>query len=557
MLVSDTETTVSSYTQLATAISSCPAASSCRIAIETPILMLDPDVPLSIDSGKVISIRGKSSGIFITSNGNSSLFVVSDKSSLLLTSLLFNISTEQNLNAIGASILQVYSSILLLNETVFIGARALRGSAVAAEYSTVHITRSEFSSNAISQTTNTCIDDLGSGGALYILGGSVCVEDSSFVNNSAVRGGALYVENSKNVTIFRTSFVNNRVLLGSGGGFCAVNSDVLLEDSWGRGNIAAGTDSNGGFLSLQQTSRGNFLRIFCHPNNNALVGGCISVFFSSFLRCLNCTMMSSEYHSQSFNLMPPSRGGAMYVGFQSQVEFIDGSVVGYVAGFGGAFSVEYSSSILFNGTFLGNNTAVFSGGGIYVDFLSTATLIHSTMESNSALQGGAIFCDFDGLGIFIQNSRITYSFSEFEGSALYSNNCTVHLTHSVINFNSGSQHTLKITLGLADTLITFCDISQNTVSGEGAALSLYGDVGIQLGNFLVSDSNFSQNSAEYDGGGILASNEARGRISRCFFDKNYAGYKGGAIHIQSRSVVEIEKCIFQENWYFCFKLCQH
>lgn len=104
-------------------------------------------------------------------------------------------------------------------------------------------------------------------------------------------------------------------------------------------------------------------------------------------------------------------GGVSSVGTGATVTMTNSSVVGNVAsgagvGFGGGGLAIGGAAQLSNVT-IANNTAVGSGGGVYVSGSTTQQLLHTTISGNTAnLSGGGVYVDSGSSPLYLVNSIV-------------------------------------------------------------------------------------------------------------------------------------------------------
>ena len=103
----------------------------------------------------------------------------------------------------------IKSSVLNGDYLTFENCSSTFGSAISSLSSEVSLANIEASNNIAKY----------SGGAIYHLYGAFSVSDSKFVNNTALNGGALFIDNSKNCIITNNTFNDNNALLCGGAGY--------------------------------------------------------------------------------------------------------------------------------------------------------------------------------------------------------------------------------------------------------------------------------------------------------------------------------------------------
>ena len=224
--------------------------------------------------------------------------------------------------------------------------------------------------------------------------------------------------------------------------------------------------------------------------------------------------------------------------------------------YGGAvYAGEYLSVI---GSLLTANTAEFVGGAMYASS-GTATIKSSTLRDNSAVSAGALFSYATTL---IQTSEFSRNFStyEFGGAVVVWFADSLTIENSKLNDNHANNYggamnlyeigtvTLRSTTFARNTAygnegngnggaIDACAIDsfkiysstfeKNVSNGAGGALGTFCD----SGPLLIDKSLFSQNSAVYSGGALLA--RTMGAVTKTRFLRNTSGDIGGALAVDS------------------------
>jgi predicted outer membrane repeat protein len=186
------------------------------------------------------------------------------------------------------------------------------------------------------------------------------------------------------------------------------------------------------------------------------------------------------------------------------------------ANHGGGIDVHHSAVIVSNSAVFGNraNGAFGRGGGIYSDYSGTMTVINSTFSDNSAT---------------------------FSGGGIYSVDGAVDVSSSTFSDNSSSGGG-----GIFNGRYGTLTVSNSTFSGNSA---IYGGGGIFNGGFgmlTVSTSTFWRNHAGNRGGGIaIDGGGSTGVINSTLFG-NSSGVRGGGIDNSAGSVT-IQNTIIANN----------
>jgi uncharacterized repeat protein (TIGR01451 family) len=225
------------------------------------------------------------------------------------------------------------------------------------------------------------------------------------------------------------------------------------------------------------------------------------------------------------------RGGAIQVADEdltlSDMVITGNTVAGEITA-GGGIAVGRSGRLTMVNSTVSNNTVTSSGGGIYLDGLSSTTIRNSTITGNKTTGGGT-----DGGGILLDSLG---GFLSVAGSTI-SGNQTV-LSGGGIQVFSG-------------TLV----VRDSTLSGNSAATG--GGILMGRGSMTIETSTLSGNSSHTNGGGIFMSEaQATIRNSTIAFNTadsdNNGAERGGGIFIltdatRQPSALTLQSTIVAQN----------
>jgi CSLREA domain-containing protein len=329
-------------------------------------------------------------------------------------------------------------------------------------------------------------------------------------NQSTLQGGGMTTQNGT-VDINSSTFSNNTA--GQyGGGLSIVSGTVTITSSNFTGNVGTnaggGINQDGGSLTIDGNSQ--------IAQNSADVGGGI-----------DAGAIVTIENSQVYMNQASSSGGGIYIGSSASVTLTDTTVsrndgVGSGSGGGGIFI--YGSLEMYGGQ-VALNTADYFGGGIYLNYLSTADIHDAYINDNHTTANPS----YGGGGIY--NS----------GGTVLLDGCTV-----TTNYLSGSGGTSNYGGGVfswgGDLTITDSKITSND------ALTSGGGVFFQDGNLMITNSVFRNNSASAalgSGGGLFNGSDTATVIQQSEFSGNDAGNDGGGIHTQG--VISLENVTISGN----------
>eukprot|EP00210_Caulerpa_lentillifera_P003956 g3775.t1 len=306
----------------------------------------------------------------------------------------------------------------------------------------------ESSSNALISncrfTNNTAKGD---GGVIYILHEArVVLLRSIFISNEAISGGAMFLQNFANVKLVDCNFVNNTAT-NNGGAICIEQNSTLVSlDSTFSNNQAV----HGGAIYL--TSSIMSLESIILNSNHATRGGALyswnatmniinSIFNNNRADDLGGAIHAVQSNTTIENTAIQSNKAHMDCGGicateKSQLEGTDLSIRSNSAGsHGGGIVISNSSSVLCYSCKILNNTA-YSGAGLYAysnnSIPIVAQLQNSRFENNSAhsFGGGITFdasldsrinCSLSNIAcgqIILLNTIFVGNFANLSGAAI-------------------------------------------------------------------------------------------------------------------------------------------
>lgn len=277
--------------------------------------------------------------------------------------------------------------------------------------------------------------------------GNVEIVDSSFIDNVAWFGGAIYSDGSI-MNIARSTFTGNDANRSAGAVYNA-GGTVDINDSSFNGNTAA--NEGGAVMS---------------------VGGSVNVTGSTFT-------------GNSAN----SAGGAIRA-TDATVTIDSSTFEGNSGSVGGVIYNDSTSTLGITGSSFSGNSSTSQGGAMFnIGTLDVAT---STLHSNSSVSsGGAIANNTSSATATITNSTFTDNSSESTGGALY-NVGSMSISASTISGNSSDGNGGGITVGAPVT------IAASIVTGNTAPVGTNCQLGGQLnslGSNLTDDDSCTLGAA--------------------------------------------------------------
>lgn len=368
--------------------------------------------------------------------------------------------------------------------------------------------------NGVTISTNTTyISNDGSGGAIYNKNGDLNISDSTFENNKAAYGGAIFVETGNNATlnISNSKFINNTSYnestdkgtlnvdgqeyswnnehngLGTGGAIASY-ADTTIENSEFTGNT---TGEDGGAIY----TKGNLTIKNSTFKNNIAKSDSSGTNY-------NYDYEKGEVLKEDYDSHDGYGGAIFHNGDNLTIEnsTFEGNIAGGEGG--GAIDTEAKVANITGSNFNSNSTSDI--GGAISTSNTKLNIDSSKFDSNTAAQGGAIYSmsydpgiEEDYLGsINIQNSTFTNNKAEVNGGAIASG---LNIIGTDENYPGNPGETTPINLG--NITITDTDFTNNSASKYGGAI-YYSQAKNWGGNPTLTvnaqnkDVTFSGNTAE-------------------------------------------------------------
>ena len=284
---------------------------------------------------------------------------------------------------------------ITLNNLTFINARHLGDAGAIYNHATLYVNNCTFEANRVYDFDSGIHNR---GGAIFTYDGNITVKDSTFINNVAPEGGAIYIGGTATAVIDNCIFLSNYATLADDAGGAIYNTgNMLVNNTLFDSNMAIAQGSTGAGVGGAIVTKNNDNTIIANSNftNNAALywAGAIKN-YKGLEKLVNCLFVGNY----------ANYGGAL----QGAFPYVENcTFVNNTAGTrGGAVEFEGASNIL-NSTFVGNNAP--NGGGLYAGFsLSLTTVDNCIFINNNATYGGGVENYHDILqlsnSIFINNT---------------------------------------------------------------------------------------------------------------------------------------------------------
>ncbi|KAK3262720.1 hypothetical protein CYMTET_28440 [Cymbomonas tetramitiformis] len=428
--------------------------------------------------------------------------------------------------------------------------------------------------NAASVTGNHADE---AGGGIFMDESELVIRNRSMISsNLANLGGGIYGNHATSISISGESMVTSNEA-GEGGGLVVgpirgqqAGTSVQVVDSRVTRNAATGGSGNGGCiltglgctLVLQQATIAN-----CSASGD---GGGVYMGSGSALVLTNgstvrtCTADgngggifgadSSDVSVEKGSLVDSNQavgnGGGIHT---SGALLVKSSTVSHnqAHGGGGLFANVDASISLEDGSAVGANSALDSGGGIACVSNTWISLRRSHVASNHGNLGGGINAMGNNITVTLdEQSTLSYNLGQTEGGGLRAEGwregsvsvkvfgSSTVLGNEVARYHGGG---LALQVG-ADLNLA----GNSTMDGNYAAIS-GGGLYVNGGKVAASNATFLDNRADHMGGHVYATTHSQMQLVRCLLRGGEAAVAGGALSISESSVVLVNASLLANN----------
>ena len=384
------------------------------------------------------------------------------------------------------------------------------------------------------------------GGAVYLEGQRNSIYNSTFKNNKkAYDGGAVYLVGSQNL-VQNCTFENTHDVTYRGSAVYLAGHNNLVNDSTFK--------SNQGYCgAVYLGGNDNLVNNSTFENNQGYNGG--AVYVSGYNNLVNDSTFESNQasnyagavylvgHDNFVNAstfesnQASSRAGAVYLGNYNN--FVNASTFESNKGvYGGAVYLAGHDNKVNSSLFKKNDDInIIYAGAIY--FTGYNNLVNnSTFEDNHAVVAGAIY--MSGHDNTLNNSVINHNIADSVGGAIYIDGSNLTIDESKFNENSvnavqASGAAIRVDGNNVEILNS--EFNKHDAD-QGGAIHWIG------ANGTISDSNFTENSAQIFGGAVYWEG-VNGTVNGCEFNENDAKNSAGAIYITKDLLINDTK--FNKN----------
>ena len=418
-----------------------------------------------------------------------------------------------NSGSLGGVIAAAYRTNVVIEHSRFFNNSSEDGGVLYAQFSqiTATIMYSEFTDNHATLRGGVVFAD-----SADIYNNTIIIIFSSFKNNSADDGGAVYMNNKGFITVQNSYFDHNSVS-GEGAVFYLYKSSkTKIYKTIFRGNTA---NKNGGVIKTFQTNI-EIENGLCHNNSAMNDGGVISSFQSTSI-IIGCSFESNYAYND----------GGVISTYQGLLFVSKSSTFSYnrACNDGGVISILEGVLNASKGSTFSLNTAHNDGGVVHA-YEAATTIVGNSYNGNRAGNRGGVWFVYQG-NLTISQSIASHNEASDVGGAMYSDqgNITIRNTSSFGNTatEGGALYTHQ-----GNVSVSHSSFSQNSVDNNGGAWFM------EDCQTVCQDVNFASNSAD-NGGAVYSSNSTLSLVS-CVFVNNSAINKGGALSSSQSKISSVK-----------------
>ncbi|MCP5487692.1 MAG: right-handed parallel beta-helix repeat-containing protein [Verrucomicrobia bacterium] len=323
-------------------------------------------------------------------------------------------------------------------------------------------------------------------GGAFITEGTTTFEDSRFVNNVAIAGGAGMLLAPSNqpgrLSLLSCVFTNNQATgsdsFGGGALFALSQGDsAVLNISGGLFEANTASNSFGGALMIftRVGSVTGLVSSVTMRENTAFGGGAVLNGAEQTNAHVSLSILDSDIVDNSAFSVNPTFGGGIYQyagpGASADLSldgvFLSGNFIGFGDGAGLASRgfQSQASSVSIIRSLISSNEALFgAGGGLYVTN-AVMTMETSTLLGNSSgTDGGGLF--YTGSGLSLVNSTLHGNLGVGDGGAAYLASGSSQISHVTVTSNRAAQGAGFFVAGPASLQVNNAIVAQNSSTGS-------------------------------------------------------------------------------------------
>lgn len=355
------------------------------------------------------------------------------------------------------------------------------------------------------------------GGAVFFEGMSkLVISDCVFQGNRATKGGSLYGRETSEAIINNSTFDSNVAVWEGGACFYRDATTTSLANVSFVNNTAfsgAAVSFNGEWLNLNNSFLGD---------NFAQSGGAVLLAGSGASELAHCHFRGNSAAQE---------GGALSVSDRTTLTMVNSNVEENSAPRGGGISLSGSCNFFLSGGHIHNNVATQVGGAIF-QTVATRLWIHGTkVINNTAENGGGVYAQ--AMSLEIVDSTFEHNMArEWGGGAkiILMPGSLSAITNSTFRSNQALKGGGVGIPGESSGVLSFVDCQfEHNVASEGGALNSDHDTSVQF-----EEGNFTNNTALLYGGAVNFEwvDNSNSVFLNTSFVQNSAQFAGAAVMVE-------------------------
>ncbi|RAP52094.1 MAG: hypothetical protein BZ137_09245 [Methanosphaera sp. rholeuAM130] len=471
--------------------------------------------PLTLNTAGTYTITGQKDKTILDGQSKNRILSVGYNVNVTISGIVFTNGYVSSSDA-GAAVLKQYDGSLNIRDSTFKNNKAGYGAAIYNRANNAVISNSVFTNNVVTV----------SGGAIYNLANRTTVSYSNFTQNSATNlGGAVYTSGHF-TTINNNNFIKNTAKIGGAvedyaGNNFKVSNNIFTENSANSAGALYSNANNSVFMNNQfnkNTANDTVGAMVTYTTNNVNITG--NKFNSN--KAKNSYGAIAITNSQNTNVI-----GNEFIQNQASVG-------------GGAIGVLQSKTTLIKSNNFTKNDCEKAAASIFSDG-EYLTLTQNIFTQNHAYRSAGAIYD-EGKYLTITDNEFISNVVDVDGGAIF-----IRTNYSTISNNIFKQNKVNNSGGAAyfdgnHALFTNNKFIENTAKFGGGAVYLY-----STKNMTFKNNEFTSNYAAESGGAVMTSHANNTTFISNTFSKNKANSAGGAIVNYDSKIVDISSNTFDSN----------
>ena len=202
-------------------------------------------------------------------------------------------------------------------------------------------------------------------------------------------------------------------------------------------------------------------------------------------------------------------------------------------------------TLYFKGGTVTGNKASKNGGGIYSgsynNSVATLEITGGIIDGNSAQWGAGVYQNQEKVLVTVKNTTLRHNTASTDGGGIYSAANSKLKMENVAVYGNSAQWGAGVYLDHANAEIRNCTVSSNKASKSGGGL-----FNTASSDCKIYDSRFNNNNASEKGGAVFNRESSKLQLHNCQLSENESAADGGALYAEG-SVDAVDGCRFDKN----------